>query len=273
MPSTRDNALPGLPQRWLFVPGDDADRLEAALTSGADAIVVDLEEFTPAAGRQIAIRRFAAFARRARSLAIWPAVRINPLDGADARGRDELAALIASTMGDAEACPAAVFIPAVERRTQLAALDQALAEEERRYGLALGTLSSIATLESRDGLLAADELLAPGPDTPRLLGALIGTGDLAKDLGLSAELSATTITDILKPWRQRLAAACQAHQRLAIDGPWRWNNGLDSDQCWANQHGLHARCVIYPEQLDALKHLLPVFRNGTPQRRPFIFNV
>lgn len=64
MPSTRDNALPGLPQRWLFVPGDDADRLEAALTSGADAIVVDLEEFTPAAGRQIAIRRFAAFARR-----------------------------------------------------------------------------------------------------------------------------------------------------------------------------------------------------------------
>lgn len=257
MPSTRDNAFPDLPQRWLFVPGDDAARLEAALTSGADAIVVDLEEFTPAAGRQIAIRRFGTFARRARSLAIWPAVRINPLDGADVRGRDELAALIECAMGDADACPAAVFIPAVERRAQLAALDQALAEEERQHGFTMGTLFSMATLESREGLLAADELLAPGLDTPRLLGALIGTGDLATDLGLSPDLPAITITDTLKPWRQRLAAACRAHQKLAIDGPWRWENGLDTDQRWANQHGLHARCVIYPEQIDALKHLMP----------------
>ena len=34
---------------WLFVPGHDTERLADALASGADAIVVDLEEFTPAA--------------------------------------------------------------------------------------------------------------------------------------------------------------------------------------------------------------------------------
>ena len=243
-----------LPQRWLFVPGDDDARLQAALTSGADAIVVDLEEFTPAAGRKLAISRFADFARRARALKVWPAVRLNLLEHG---GRDELAELISTTLGDPTGTPAAIFLPAVEQRAQLAALDDALAEQEALHGLTRGSLKSVATLESQAGLLAAEELLAAGDDTPRLLGALIGTGDLAADLGLMPDQPAATITETLKPWRQRLARACKTHRRLAIDGPWRWKHGLGTDQHWANQQGLQARCVIYPEQLEALYDLMP----------------
>lgn len=239
-----------LPRRWLFVPGDDAARLTAALTSGADAIVVDLEEFTPAASRELAIRRFADFARRARALELWPAVRLNGLDDG---GHEELTALCAKAHGDADACPAVVFLPAVEERQQLIELDRALAEQERRLGLTAESLGSIATLESQAGLLAADELLAQDVETPRLLGALIGTGDLATDLGLSPDQPARTITEALKPWRLRLARACQAYGRLAIDGPWRWPDGLGPDQAWATRQGLHARCVIRPDQLDALR--------------------
>lgn len=241
------------PQRWLFVPGDDAPRLQSALTSGADAIVVDLEEFTPAAGRELAISHFAEFARRARALNLWPAVRLNLLNHG---GLTELAALIQSAQGDVTGTPAAVFLPSVEQRAQLAALDEALAEQERQHALPKASLRSIATLESQIGLLNADTLLAPGADTSRLLGALIGTGDLATDLGLRPELPASTITEALKPWRQRLATACKTHQRLAIDGPWRWKHGLGTDQHWANQQGLHARCVIHPEQLESLYDLM-----------------
>lgn len=251
-----------LPQRWLFVPGDDAARLDAALESGADAIVVDLEEFTPAAGRQLAISRFATFARRARSLNVWPAVRLNLLEQG---GRAELAALISNAAGALEDCPAVVFIPAVEHHAQLIALDDALAEQEHLYRLPAGSLRSIATLESQAGLLAADALLRPCEQTPHLLGALIGTGDLATDLGLSATRDPVLITETLKPWRVRLATACRTHQRLAIDGPWRWKNGLGTDQHWANQQGFKARCVIHPEQLEALSDLMPL---ATPLLEP-----
>jgi len=243
-----------LPQRWLFVPGDDAARLEAALTSGADAIVVDLEEFTPAVGRELAISRFAEFARRARALEIWPCVRLNRLTHG---GHDELAELISTALGDSTGIPAAIFLPAVEQRVQLAALDDALAEQEALHGLPQGCLNSVATLESQAGLLAAEELLAAGDDTPRLLGALIGTGDLAADLGLMPDLPVATITETLKPWRERLAKVCQRHERLAIDGPWRWQHGLGTDQHWANQQGFKARCVIHPAQLEALYDLMP----------------
>ncbi|WP_417286123.1 aldolase/citrate lyase family protein [Cobetia marina] len=243
-----------LPQRWLFVPGDDAARLEAALTSGADAIVVDLEEFTAPEGRALAISRFAEFARRARRLHLWPAVRLNLLEQG---GREELAALMQTALGELAGTPAAVFLPAVEQRSQLAALDEALAEQERLHALPAGCLKSIATLESEAGLLNAEALLAPGRDTSRLLGALIGTGDLATDLGLMPDQPAAIITETLKPWRQRLAVACRTHQRLAIDGPWRWQHGLGTDQHWANQQGLHARCVIHPDQLEALYDLMP----------------
>ncbi|WP_052384735.1 aldolase/citrate lyase family protein [Cobetia amphilecti] len=243
-----------LPQRWLFVPGDDAARLEAALTSGADAIVVDLEEFTPAVGRELAISRFADFARRARTLNVCPAVRLNLLEHG---GREELAALLQGAQGDMAGTPAVIFLPAVEQRAQLATLDDALAEQESLHGLPRGCLKSVATLESQAGLLAAEELLAVGDDTSRLLGALIGTGDLAADLGLMPNQPAATITETLKPWRQRLAQACKTHRRLAIDGPWRWKHGLGTDQHWANQQGLQARCVIHPEQLEALYDLMP----------------
>lgn len=255
-----------LPKRWLFVPGDDATRLQAALSSGADAIVVDLEEFTPPEGRVLAISRFAEFARRARALDLWPAVRLNLMEQG---GQEELAALLQGAQGELASTPAAIFLPAVEQRAQLIALDKALAEQEALHGLSRGCLRSVATLESQAGLLAADELLASGEDTPRLLGALIGTGDLATDLGLTPDQPATTITEMLKPWRQRLARACRTHGRLAIDGPWRWQGGLGHDQAWANRQGLDARCVIHPDQLDELARVMTSpYRPASPHSGP-----
>ena len=66
---------------------------------------------------------------------------------------------------------------------------------------------------------------------------------------------------------KRLARACKTHRRLAIDGPWRWKHGLGTDQHWANQQGLQARCVIYPEQLEALYDLMPA-RGADPMPIP-----
>lgn len=63
----------------LFVPGDRPDRMAKALDSGADALILDLEDSVALAAKDAARQQVAAFLAQPRtSVARW--VRINPLD-------------------------------------------------------------------------------------------------------------------------------------------------------------------------------------------------
>src|SRR6266404_2103159 len=48
----------------LFVPADDGKKLDKAMASGADAVIVDLEDSIPAQGKADALRRETEEARR-----------------------------------------------------------------------------------------------------------------------------------------------------------------------------------------------------------------
>ena len=63
----------------LFVPADDAKKLDKAIASGADAVIVDLEDSIPAQGKADARMRAAAFIKDAVKSAHRPRllVRIN----------------------------------------------------------------------------------------------------------------------------------------------------------------------------------------------------
>ena len=64
----------------LFVPGDRLDRMEKAVaTSGADALILDLEDAVAPERKAEARAAIAAFLSGPRTLALF--VRINPLDG------------------------------------------------------------------------------------------------------------------------------------------------------------------------------------------------
>lgn len=66
----------------LFVPGDRPDRMEKALTSGADALILDLEDSVAPANKPAARAAIADFLERAeRGPKLF--VRINPLDTDD----------------------------------------------------------------------------------------------------------------------------------------------------------------------------------------------
>ncbi|TLF50710.1 CoA ester lyase [Halomonas urmiana] len=224
---------------WLFVPGHDPEHLDAALASAADAIVVDLEEFTPPEARHGACLAFPAFAERARQHGQHPMARINALA---AGGDDELARLIAGA-------PTAIFLPRVEEDTQLLALAQALDAAETYQGLAQGVTALIPTLETRRGVEGAEGLLRT---TPRLTAALLGTGDLAGDLGLTSSERAAG----LRPFRERFLAACRDAGIAAIDGPWPEQDGFDEDQAWAIARGFRARCITAPAQIPFLHDAL-----------------
>src|SRR3546814_1413225 len=65
----------------LFVPGDRPDRMEKALHSGADALILDLEDAVASEAKPEARKTVAAFLEANASAALW--VRINPLDGGE----------------------------------------------------------------------------------------------------------------------------------------------------------------------------------------------
>ena len=82
---------PILRRSWLFLPGADSAAQKAGAASGADVLIQELEDFTPAD------RRPEARAAAARLYDVWrtrgavAAVRINPLETV---GREDLAAVM-----------------------------------------------------------------------------------------------------------------------------------------------------------------------------------
>ena len=71
---------PDLRRTWLFGPGADADAHEAMRRSGADALILDLEDFTPPARRDEARRGLADLTKRWRDAGRVAVVRINSLN-------------------------------------------------------------------------------------------------------------------------------------------------------------------------------------------------
>jgi citrate lyase subunit beta/citryl-CoA lyase len=63
----------------LFVPGDRPDRMAKALHSGADALILDLEDAVAAAAKPRAREAVAEFVQANPAAGLW--VRVNPLDG------------------------------------------------------------------------------------------------------------------------------------------------------------------------------------------------
>lgn len=93
----------------LFVPGDRPERMEKALNSGADAIILDLEDSVSLAHKQMAREAVAAFLDRERTT-VKLFVRINPLQGDLAH--DDLTAVLPHRP-DAICLPKAEGLPSI----------------------------------------------------------------------------------------------------------------------------------------------------------------
>jgi len=162
---------------WLFVPGDRPDRFEKARASGADAVIIDLEDAVAISAKQRA-RHATAAAIAANSTF---AVRISPPDSRE--GARDLEALAATG-----AHPRAVVVAKAE---DPAALDE--------IGRVLGA-PVIALIESARGVEAAAEIAASTSVVRLALGAV----DLSLDLGSEPD------DDVLAPVRSRLVIVSRA---------------------------------------------------------------
>lgn len=216
-----------LPRSYLFVPGDRPERFAKALASGADAVVLDLEDAVAPAAKataRAAVAQALAGADHGRFV-----VRLN--DVAAPAFAADLAMLASQPV-------AALMLPKAEAAGDLALLHGACPQA-----------ALLPLVESARGVLAA-AALASAPGVQRLV---FGTLDYALDLGLDGDLADTVGLDTaatLLALASRAAGIAPpvAGVTPALDDPDR----LLADLARARALGFDAKLCIHPRQVAAV---------------------
>ena len=234
-------ADPDLRRTWLFGPGADVAAHDAMLASGADALIVDLEDFTPPARRGEARSLLDRFVRGCRARGCVAAVRINPLDG---DGDADLAAAMAAR-------PDVISLPMAERAEQVAALDTAIGRWEVELRLAAGSVEILPVCETALGVADVRALAAA---SPRVRCALLGAEDLANDL--CAERSEEGLE--LEHARRRFVLEARAARIEPIDAPYTFSgvDGAVREAHHARRLGYRSKSLVRPEHAAALNAAL-----------------
>eukprot|EP01037_Dinobryon_pediforme_P041802 gene41802-51790_t len=152
---------------FLFVPANRPDRFDKAANSGADAIILDLEDSVPAQEKQLARDAVLQWMRTPRiGISVW--IRVNPLQSQG---------LLADLRTAVAAKPHGIVLPKCEGADDVHALSSLLSVEEVKLGIDAGTTSVIAivteTARAMQRINTFDHPIA------RLYGMLWGAEDLA----------------------------------------------------------------------------------------------
>lgn len=213
------------PRSYLFVPGDRPERFAKALASGADAVVLDLEDAVAPSAKGAARAAVAAALAGDGSRIV---VRINGIGTPWCE--DDLAMLAAGRA-------ATVMLPKAEQPSDI-----------DRVRAACPGIGVLALVETARGVLAADALAA-APGVQRLV---FGTIDFALDLDLDTSTDAAGLDAAASrlAWASRAAdiAAPVAGVTTAIDD----EALLRADVVRARAHGFTAKLCIHPRQIAPL---------------------
>jgi citrate lyase subunit beta/citryl-CoA lyase len=228
---------PELRRTWLFGPGADCGAHEAMLASGAEALIVDLEDFTPPQRRDEARRLLPALLARWREAGRIAAVRINALE---TDGPADLAAAM-------PARPDVVAYPMASTAAQMHALHAALAHWEHALGIAPGATEILPVCETALGVV---DLRAIAAASARIRCALLGAEDLAADL--AAERSPEAVE--LDHARRRFLLECRAAGIEPIDAPYTFGDvdGAVREAAYARRLGYRSKSLVRPEHAQPL---------------------
>ena len=222
--------MSGTATTYLFVPGNRPERFDKALASGADVIILDVEdavapEDKPEARRAIAQWCAAATTERSRL-----AIRIN--DPTTTWFADDLELLRSTAV-------AVAMLPKAEEPWHVTQVVRAMAAD--------GFV--IPMIESAQGVAAVEAIAS----AERVLRLAFGTLDYAVDLDLSGDERGLAYAAS----RIAVASKCAglatpiAGVTLALDDEAR----LEADVAFARACGFGAKLCIHPRQVEAVRRL------------------
>jgi citrate lyase subunit beta/citryl-CoA lyase len=209
--------------------------------SGADALIVDLEDFTPPSRREEARRGLPVLLQRWREAGRIAAVRINALD---TDGSNDLAAAM-------PARPHIIAYPMAASATQMHALHAALTQWESTVGIAQGTTEILPVCETALGVVEVRSIAAA---SPRIRSALLGAEDLAADLCAERQPDAIELDHA----RRRFVLECRAAAIEPIDAPYTFadTDGAVREALYARRLGYRCKSLVRPEHAEPLNAAL-----------------
>ena len=227
----------------LFAPGDSARKVEKAIGSAADAVILDLEDSVAAVAKEGARASVATVLRavtgqRKQDLI----VRVNP------RGTPWYLADLAAVV---PAGPAAVMLPKCAGPDDLRALDHHLEALETAGGLSVGSIGVVAIVT--ETAASVFTLGAYGGVAVRLVAICFGAEDLSADLGVAPRQPDGSYNAAAAFARAAVLAAAGAIGVAAIDTPWpdpRDPDGLRREAEAAAADGFAGKILIHPAQIE-----------------------
>ena len=236
---------------WLFVPGDSEKKLGKAIATGADVLILDLED-TVAAANKGAARAMAGSWLTAHRQHItdgkrqgrW--VRINALDSNE--WREDLLAVLPGG-------PDGIMLPKSAGPESVQQLSAEIYELEGRSGLAPNSVK-ILPLVSETAAAALTIAQYCHTPMPRLAGLTWGAEDLSAALGATRKRDADgRWTDTFRYARTQTLLAAHARGVIAIDtlhADFADGEGLKRAAEEARADGFAGMLAIHPAQVELI---------------------
>ena len=234
----------------LFAPGDSARKIDKAIASAADAVIIDLEDSVAASAKEATRPAVAAAVRANRGRDII--VRVNPRSTSWYLG--DLAAIIPSR-------PNAILLPKCTGAEDLRALDHHMEVLEVASGFEVGSIKIIALVtETAPSLFTLGEYASwiNAGVASRLIALGFGAEDISGDLGVPPRRADGAYPAPIAAARAATLAAASAAGIVAIDTPWtdfRDPAGLRTDAENAIADGFVGKFLIHPDQIDVTNHV------------------
>ena len=230
----------------LFVPGDSEKKLAKGFQSGADVVIVDLEDLVAPASKVAAravASQFISMLKRENGPRIY--VRVNDLS--TGLTDDDLAAAIAAR-------PDGIMLPKCNAGADVSQLSAMLRVHEAGNGVPDGQTKIIALItETAAGVLSASTYRDP---TARLAGVTWGAEDLSASIGASATRDGNgRYTDVFRLARAVTILGASIADVAAIDTVFvnfRDTEGLMQECIEAERDGFTAKMAIHPAQVPVI---------------------
>ncbi|MFS0894974.1 HpcH/HpaI aldolase/citrate lyase family protein [Microbacterium sp. 179-I 3D3 NHS] len=223
---------------YLYVAGSDPHRFEKARHSGADAIVLDLEDAVAPDAKASAREHVARYASAAVADETRVHVRINTIAGEVPH--DDLAAAVWPGVE-------ALRVPKAEHPDDIRRLDDAITAVEEQRGMPPGSVALTLLVESARGALAIADTAAA---SARVSGIAFGSSDFLADIGADGGDATATLHV-----RSHLVLVARAQGLLApIDSVTTAVHDTDAvarEARSARALGFFGKSLIHPRQIPA----------------------
>jgi citrate lyase subunit beta/citryl-CoA lyase len=231
------------PRSFLFLPADSERKLARGLESGADALILDLEDSVAAANRPTARKLAREFLNAHDNSRVARYVRVNPL--ASGLALDDLAATVAGR-------PDGILLPKCVP-DDVRTLDHYLSAFEAAAGRKPGTTRIIAiATETAEAVFALGHYAG---SSPRLEAITWGAEDLSACIGGNNRTLDGAYDGPYQLARSLCLLAAAAAGVAALDTiytDFRDPDGLKAECVAAKRSGFGGKMAIHPAQLAAI---------------------